>query len=128
MDDPGKGVASHDEYSAHIVTATRPETDGPSVPIVMVIGHMWLLGRLRNDRGWHSTCVYEEGWHIASGPRLARARQPEALARSRTLQRVRFHKGTDIPANSPGMTMVQEADHKHLISESRTRSGRHRAS
>jgi len=81
MDDPGKGVASHDEYSAHIVTATRPETDGPSVPIVMVIGHMWLLGRLRNDRGWHSTCVYEEGWHIASGP-PPRSRAPTRSSRA----------------------------------------------
>ena len=94
--------------------------DGPSVPIVMAIGHMWLLGRLRNDRGWHTTCVYEEGWHIAAGPSASLARANQKLSRGLGLSNVfAFHKGTDIPANSPGMAMVQEAQSVYVYRQSR---------
>jgi len=94
--------------------------DGPSVPIVMAIGHMWLLGRLREDRGWHTSCVYEEGWHIAAGPSASLARANQKLSRGLGLSNVFvFHKGTDIPADSPGMAMVQEAQSVYVYRQSR---------
>lgn len=81
---------------------------------------MWLLGRLRNDRGWHTTCVYEEGWHIAAGPPASLARANQKLFRGLGLSNVfAFHKGTDIPANSPGMAMVQEAQSIYVYRQSR---------
>ncbi len=94
--------------------------DGPAVPAVMAIGHMWLLGRLRDDRGWATNCVYEEGWHIAAGPSAALARANQKLSRGLALSNVFvFHKGSDIPPGSPGMAMIQEAQTLHVYRQSR---------
>jgi hypothetical protein len=94
--------------------------DGPSVPAIMAIGHMWLLGRLRHDRGWATTCIYEEGWHIAAGPSATLARSNQKLSRGLALSNVfNFHKGTDIPPGSPGMAMIQEAQTVHVFRQSR---------
>ena len=94
--------------------------DGPAVPAVMAIGHMWLLGRLRDDRGWATNCIYEEGWHIAAGPSAALARSNQKLSRGLALSNVFvFHKGSDIPPGSPGMAMIQEAQTVHVYRQSR---------
>jgi hypothetical protein len=94
--------------------------DGPAVPAVMAIGHMWLLGRLRDERGWATNCIYEEGWHIAAGPSAALARSNQKLSRGLALSNVFvFHKGSDIPPGSPGMAMVQEAQTVHVYRQSR---------
>lgn len=94
--------------------------EGPAVPAVMAIGHMWLLGRLRDDRGWATNCVYEEGWHIAAGPSAALARSNQKLSRGLALSNVFvFHKGSDIPPGSPGMAMIQEAQTVHVYRQSR---------
>ena len=95
--------------------------DGPAVPAVMAIGHMWLLGRLRDDRGWATNCIYEEGWHIAAGPSAALARSNQKLSRGLALSNVFvFHKGSDIPPGSPGMAMIQEAQTVHVYRQSRS--------
>lgn len=105
---------------AHQLGISDLPDDGPSAPIVMAIGHMWLLGRPRYDRGWHTTCVYKEGWHIAAGPSAWLARANQKLSRGLGLSNVfAFHKGTDIPANSPGMAMVQEAPSVYVYPQSR---------
>jgi hypothetical protein len=94
--------------------------DGPAVPAVMAIGHMWLLGRLRDARGWATNCIYEEGWHIAAGPSAALARSNQKLSRGLALSNVFvFHKGSDIPPGSPGMAMIQEAQTVHVYRQSR---------
>ncbi|TPW78400.1 ATP/GTP-binding protein [Schumannella sp. 10F1B-5-1] len=95
------------------------DEDGPAVPAVMAIGHMWLLGRLRNDRGWATNCIYEEGWHIAAGPSAALARSNQKLSRGLALSNVFvFHKGTDIPDGSPSIAMLQEAQTVHVYRQS----------
>ena len=118
-----EGETSKDLDLAHKLTVwdiSQLPDDGPGVPIVMAIGHMWLLGRLRYDRGWATTCVYEEGWHIAAGPSAELARANQKLSRSVGLGNVfAFHKGTDIPENSPGMAMVQEAQSIYVYRQSR---------
>ncbi len=50
---------------------------GPAVPTVMAVGHQWLLGRLRRERGFITNVVYEEGWHMIGGPsaRLVKSNQ-----------------------------------------------------
>lgn len=94
--------------------------DGPAVPAVMAIGHMWLLGRLRGDRGWATNCVYEEAWHIATGPTAELARSGQKLSRGLALSNIfAFHKGFDVPAGSPGMAMIQEAQTVHVYRQSR---------
>ncbi|NNC14054.1 ATP/GTP-binding protein [Planctomonas sp. JC2975] len=117
------GETSKSVDLAHKLTSwdiSQLPDDGPAVPIVMAIGHMWLLGRLRYDRGWHTTCVYEEGWHIAAGPSASLARANQKLSRGLGLSNVFvFHKGTDIPEGSPGMAMVQEAQTVYVYRQSR---------
>ena len=99
--------------------------DGPAVPAVMAIGHMWLLGRLRDDRGWATNCIYEEGWHIAAGPSAGLARANQKLSRGLALSNVFvFHKGSDIPPGSPGMAMIQEAQTVHIYRQSRADDAR----
>lgn len=94
--------------------------EGPAVPTVMAIGHMWLLGRLRHDRGWATNCIYEEAWHIATGPTAELARAGQKLSRGVALSNIfAFHKGFDIPPQSPGMAMIQEAQTVHIYRQSR---------
>lgn len=94
--------------------------EGPAVPVVMAIGHMWLLGMLRGDTGWLTNCVYEEGWHIIGGPTAKLARSTQKLSRGLGLSNIiNIHKGSDIPADSPGMAMIQEAQTVHVYRQTR---------
>jgi hypothetical protein len=108
-----EGETSSELDLAHKLTVwdiSQLPDDGPGVAVVMSIGHMWLLGRLRYDRGFYTTCVYEEGWHIAAGPSAQLARGNQKLARGLGLGNVfAFHKGTDIGTDPTGLAMVQEA-------------------
>lgn len=94
--------------------------DGPAVPVVMAIGNMWMLGRLRRDRGWATTVVYEEGWHMIGGPSAQLIKANQKLSRGLGISNVFvMHKGTDIPADSPGMTIIQEAQTVCVYRQSR---------
>ena len=84
--------------------------DGPAVPVVMAMGNMWMLGRLRQERGWMTTVVYEEGWHMIGGPSASLIKSNQKLSRGLGINNVFvMHKGTDIPRDSPGVTIIQEA-------------------
>jgi len=84
--------------------------DGPAVPVVMAIGNLWMLGRLRTERGPRTTVVYEEGWHMIGGPSAQLVKSNQKLSRGLGISNVFvMHKGTDIPADSPGITIIQEA-------------------
>lgn len=107
------GETSRDVDLSHKLTVfdlSQLPSDGPAVPVVMALGHMWLNGRLRRDRGWITTVVYEEGWHMieGSGAQLVKANQK--LSRGLGIANwFVMHKGSDIPTSSPGYTVVQEA-------------------
>lgn len=84
--------------------------DGPAVPVVMAIGNMWMLGRLRAERDSATTVVWEEGWHMIGGPSAHLIQASQKLARGLGISNVFvMHKGTDIPKDSPGMAIIQEA-------------------
>ena len=84
--------------------------DGPAVPVVMAIGNMWMLGRLRSDRTHATTVVWEEGWHMIGGPSAHLIKANQKLARGLGISNVFvMHKGTDIPKDSAGMAIIQEA-------------------
>ncbi len=84
--------------------------DGPAVPVVMAIGNMWMLGRLRSDRTHATTVVWEEGWHMIGGPSAHLIKANQKLARGLGISNVFvIHKGTDIPKDSAGMAIIQEA-------------------
>ncbi len=94
--------------------------DGPAVPVVMAIGNMWMLGRLRRDRGWATTVVYEEGWHMIGGPSAGLIKANQKLARGLGISNVFvMHKGSDIPTDSPGMAIIQEAQTVCIYRQSR---------
>jgi len=94
--------------------------DGPAVPVVMAIGNMWMLGRLRGERGHATTVVYEEGWHMIGGPSAQLIKANQKLARGLGIANVFvMHKGTDIPRDSPGMAIIQEAQTVCIYRQSR---------
>ena len=94
--------------------------DGPAVPVVMAIGNMWMLGRLRNERGPRTTVVYEEGWHMIGGPSAQLIKSNQKLSRGLGISNVFvMHKGTDIPRDSPGVTIIQEAQSIYVFRQGR---------
>ena len=96
--------------------------DGPAVPVVMAIGNMWLMGRLRSERGRITNVVYEEGWHMIGGPSAHLIKSNQKLSRSLGISNVFvMHKGTDIPPDSPGYTVVQEAQTIDVFNQARRR-------
>lgn len=99
--------------------------DGPAVPVVMAIGNMWMLGRLRHERGWATTVVYEEGWHMIGGPSAQLIKSNQKLSRGLGISNVFvMHKGTDIPRNSPGVTIIQEAQSVYVFRQGRPEDAR----
>lgn len=95
-------------------------SDGPAVPVVMALGHMWLNGRLRADRGWITTVVYEEGWHMIEGAGAQLVKANQKLSRSLGIANwFVMHKGSDIPPSSPGYTVVQEAQSVYVFGQDR---------
>ncbi|MEA9986078.1 ATP/GTP-binding protein [Subtercola sp. RTI3] len=96
------------------------DDEGPAVPVVMAIGHQWLLGRLRGERGPATTVVYEEGWHLIGGPSAQLIKSNQKLARGLGISNVFvMHKGTDIPPNSPGIAIIQEAQSIYVFRQDR---------
>lgn len=99
--------------------------DGPAVPTVMAIGNMWLMGRLRKDRGYITNVIYEEGWHMIGGPSARLVKANQKLSRSLGISNVFvMHKGTDIPEDSPGYTVVQEAQTIYAFRQDRDEDAR----
>jgi hypothetical protein len=99
--------------------------DGPAVPTVMAIGNMWLMGRLRSERGYITNVVYEEGWHMIGGPSARLVKANQKLSRSLGISNVFvMHKGTDIPEDSPGYTVVQEAQTVYAFRQDRDEDAR----
>lgn len=99
-----------------------PDT-GPAVPVVMAIGNMWLMGRLRRARGADrrvTNVVYEEGWHIIDGPSAQLLKSNEKLSRALGISNIFvMHKGTDTPKDSPGYAVVQEAQTVYAFRQDR---------
>ena len=52
------------------------------VAVVMAIGHMWLTGRLKTERGSVTNVVYEEGWHMIGGPSAQLVKSNQKLSRA----------------------------------------------
>ncbi len=94
--------------------------EGPAVPVVMAIGNMWLLGRVKEERGFQTNVIYEEGWHMIGGPAAELLKPTQKLSRSLGISNVFvMHKGTDIPEDSPGYAMVQEAQSVYIYRQDR---------
>lgn len=95
-------------------------TEGPSSHVVRAIGNQWMLGRLRTDPGWQTTCINEEGWDMVDGPAAHLLKSNQKLSRGVGLNNVFvFHKGLDIPLDSPGRTVISEAQSIYVFRQDR---------
>ncbi len=98
---------------------------GPAVPTVMAVGHQWLLGRLRRERGFITNVVYEEGWHMIGGPSARLVKSNQKLSRALGISNwFVMHKGTDIPRESEGYTVIQEAQTIYAYRQDRPEDAR----
>lgn len=97
-----------------------PDT-GPSIPMVMGLANLWLLGTVRRDRGMRTNVVVEEAGHILSGPMAVQQRSNIKLSRGLGLSNIyNIHKGaTDVAPGSPGMAVIEEAQTVHIFRQSR---------
>lgn len=94
--------------------------DGPAVSMVMAVVNVWLLGTLRREPGWQTNFVAEEGWHLLGGPGGRLYRSNSKLSRSLGLSNVAaIHHTGDIPADSPAIAMIKEAQTIHLYRQDR---------
>ncbi|KAE8763439.1 ATP/GTP-binding protein [Georgenia thermotolerans] len=119
FDGPTSPWVSLGEKLTSFDVSQLPE-DGPAVPTVMAIANMWLLGTLRRERGRFTNLIAEEGWHLVGGPNAQLMRANTKLARGLGLALVvAIHKIADIPADSPAMTVLQEAQTVHCYRQSR---------
>ncbi|MBT2486937.1 MULTISPECIES: ATP/GTP-binding protein [unclassified Microbacterium] len=99
--------------------------DSAAVPVVMSIGYQWLLGRLKSEPDSFTNIIYEEGWHMVAGPSAKLLQSSQKLSRALGISNVFvMHKGTDIPKDSIGMTMLQEAQTIHVYRQSRAEDAR----
>jgi hypothetical protein len=98
---------------------------GPAIPTVMAVGHQWLLGRLRRERGFITNVVYEEGWHMIGGPSARLVKSNQKLSRALGISNwFVMHKGTDIPKESEGYTVIQEAQTIYAYRQDRPEDAR----
>jgi hypothetical protein len=98
---------------------------GPAIPTVMAVGHQWLLGRLRRERGFITNVVYEEGWHMIGGPSARLVKSNQKLSRALGISNwFVMHKGTDIPKDSEGYTVIQEAQTIYAYRQDRPEDAR----
>lgn len=95
-------------------------SEGPSLPVVQGITNQWLAGRLRKDRGWYTNVVNEEAWSVLVGPNAAVEKEKVKLSRGLGVSYwYVFHKPGDIPEDSPGMAVIQEAQTIHAYRQER---------
>ncbi len=95
-------------------------SEGPSSAIIRAIGNQWMLGRIRVTPGYRTTCVQEEGWDAVAGPTAHILKSNQKLSRGLGLSKVFvFHKGTDIPADSPGQAVISEAQSIYVFRQDR---------
>jgi hypothetical protein len=94
---------------------------GPGIPMVMGLANMWLLGRVRRDRGIRTNVVVEEAGHILGTAMAEMQRSNIKLSRGLGISNVyNIHKGnTDVAPGSPGMAVIEEAQTVHVFRQTR---------
>lgn len=96
-----------------------PDT-GPVIPMVMGLSNLWLLGRVRRDKGMRTNVVVEEAGHILGGPLAVQQRSNIKLSRGLGISNIYcLHKETDVPPGSPGMAVIEEAQTVHIFRQTR---------
>lgn len=88
-----------------------PES-GPALSVVMTIINTWLANMLRRQKKIVPThLVVEEAWHLVRGSFAEVTRQNTKLSRGLGLSsNFAFHHLSDIPSDSPAISMIKECD------------------
>lgn len=88
-----------------------PES-GPALSVVMTIINTWLANMLRRQKQIVPTnLVVEEAWHLVRGSFAEVTRQNTKLSRGLGLSsNFAFHHLSDIPSDSPAISMIKECD------------------
>ena len=95
-------------------------TEGPALPLVMTVLNTWLTNLLRHRRGWQTTFVAEEGWHLAEGVGAKIFQRNSKLSRGIALSNVvALHHLSDVPADSPAISMLKEAETTYFYRQAR---------
>ncbi|MFG3423261.1 hypothetical protein [Micromonospora sp. NPDC048063] len=95
-------------------------TEGPAIPLVMTVLNTWLTNLLRRHRGWQTTFIAEEGWHLAEGVGARLFQRNSKLARGIGLANVvALHHLADIPEESPAVSMLKEAETVYMYAQAR---------
>lgn len=95
-------------------------TEGPALPLVMTVINTWLTNLLRRDRGWLTTFVAEEGWHLAEGVGARIFQRNSKLSRGIGLSNaVALHHLSDIRDDSPAIAMLKEAETIYMYAQAR---------
>ena len=116
-----KGVALNGKVTSFDISQL-PDT-GPVIPMVMGLSNLWLLGRVRKDRGIRTNVIIEEAGHILGGPLAVQQRSNIKLSRGLGISNIYcLHKETDVPAGSPGMAVIEEAQTVHVFRQTRPQS------
>lgn len=93
---------------------------GPAASMVVATANMWLMGALRDDRGWFTNVLAEEGWDLIGGANGYLWRSLIKLARGLGISMItNIHKLADIPKDSPAYAIIQEAQTMHIFRQSR---------
>ncbi|WP_091470920.1 ATP/GTP-binding protein [Paenarthrobacter nitroguajacolicus] len=84
--------------------------DGPALPIVMTIINTWLANTLyRQEEAVPTILLIEEAWHTVQGSVATVTRRNTKLSRALSLScQFAFHHISDIPADSPAISMLKE--------------------
>lgn len=93
---------------------------GPAAAMVVATANMWLMGALRERRGWFTNVLAEEGWDLIGGANGYLWRSLIKLARGLGVSMItNIHKLADIPVDSPAYAIIQEAQTVHIFRQSR---------
>lgn len=117
------GPTSGDVRMSERLTAfdlSQLPTEGPAIPLVMTVVNTWLTNLLRRERGRLTTWVAEEGWHLAEGVGAKIFQRNSKLSRGIGLANVvALHHISDISADSPAISMLQEAATIYMYAQGR---------
>lgn len=96
--------------------------DGPALPIVMTIINTWLANTLyRQEEAVPTVLVIEEAWHTVQGSVATVTRRNTKLSRALSLScQFAFHHISDIPEDSPAISMLKECGTVLLYKQQKT--------
>lgn len=111
-----KGASQLDSFDVSQLPA-----DGPAVAMVTAVANSWLMGTLTKQPGIRTNFLAEEGWHLIEGAGGRLMRSNSKLARGLGLSNIiTFHRPGDVPVDSPGISVLKEAQTIHIYRQERS--------